>query len=111
MSTRDEPSLTERERAALAGLESLAAAEDPQLAKRLAGASRLRLIAHVPRITAWLHTRWWAVPLLVVGVAFVVVGLGTTVVLSIVGSILMAGGLWLTAGAVERRWIKPRSST
>jgi Protein of unknown function (DUF3040) len=111
MSTRDEASLTDRERAALASLESVAAAEDPQLAKRLGGASRLRLIAHVPRIPAWLHSRWWAVPLLVLGLVLVVVGISTTVVLSVIGAILAAGGLWIAAMVAERRLVNRRSST
>ena len=43
MSARDDASLTDRERAAFAGLEATAAAEDPRLASRLKGSSRLRV--------------------------------------------------------------------
>jgi hypothetical protein len=104
MSTRDDASLTDKERAALASLEAVAAAEDPQLARRLRGANRLRLIApHVPRIPTWLQSPWWAIPLLVAGLALVVVGLSTTVALSVIGSAMMAGGLFILARLVERR--------
>ena len=48
MSARDDASLTDRERAALAGLEATAAAEDPRLASRLKGSSRLRVTTHFP---------------------------------------------------------------
>jgi hypothetical protein len=103
MSTRDDASLTDRERAALASLEAVAAADDPQLARRLRGASRLHLVAHLPRIPAWLRSPWWAVPLFVVGLALVVVGLSTTVVLSVIGTLMMAAALWVGVQVVERR--------
>ena len=100
MSTRDEASLTDRERAALASLEAVAAAEDPQLARRLRGAKRLRLIAQPPAIPSWLRSRWWAVPLLLFGLALVAIGLSTTVALSIVGSVMTAGGLGILTALV-----------
>lgn len=103
MSTRDEASLTDRERAALASLEAVAAAEDPQLAKRLRGAKRFRLIAEPPAIPSWLRSRWWAGPLLLFGLALVAIGLGTTVALSIVGSVMTAGGLGIVVGLVRER--------
>ena len=104
MSARDDASLTDRERAALAGLEATAAAEDPQLASRLTGSSRLRVITHLPRIPAWSRSRWWAGPLVAVGLVLVVVSLSTVWVVGVAGAVIAACGLWIVTGAVQRRW-------
>jgi hypothetical protein len=104
MSTRDDASLTDRERAALASLEAVAAAEDPQLAKRLRGTNRLHLTARLPSVPAWLQSRWMAAPLLLVGLILVLLGLATTFVLSILGVLLTAAGLGLALEAAKVRW-------
>ena len=108
MSTRDDASLTARERAALASLAAVAAAEDPQLARRLRGASRRRAVPQLLRIPGWMRSRWLAGPLVVVGLALVVVGLSVTVVLGVAGAAIAACGLWLTARAIQSRWFVAR---
>jgi hypothetical protein len=87
----------------------VAAAEDPQLARRLRGAGRFRPIIHVPRIPVRAPSSWWAAPLVLVGLALVVASLSTTVVLGVVGAVITASGLRLAAGAIERRWMGDRS--
>jgi hypothetical protein len=104
MSARDDESLTDRERAALAGLEATATAEDPHLASRLNGSSRLGVITHFPRIPAWLRSGWWAAPLIAVGLVLVLVSITTVWVLGVVGAAIAACGLWLVTVAVQRRW-------
>jgi hypothetical protein len=110
MSTRDDPSLTAKERAALASLEAMAAAEDPQLASRLRGSRRLRVFTRLPAIPAWLRSTWWGVPALVVGLALIVLSLSVSVVLGLVGVALAAAGLWMVIQVVDRRWISGRKT-
>jgi len=105
MSTRDDASLTDRERAALASLEAVAAAEDPLLARRLRGTSRLHLVAHLPRIPGWLRSDWCAGPLVLVGMALMLVSMSTTVALGVAGAVVAAVGLRVGVLAVGRRWI------
>ena len=104
MSTRDDASLTARERAALASLAALAAAEDPQLARRLRGSSRLRWITYLPRIPGWFRNSWWGGPLALVGLVLMVLSLSIGVLLGIAGAVVATGGLRMLAGAVETRW-------
>ena len=104
MSARDDASLTDRERTALAGLEARAAAEDPHLASRLMGSSRLAASTHSLRIPAWLRGGWWAGPLIAVGLVLVVVSLSAVWMLGVVGAAIAACGLWLVTGAVGRHW-------
>jgi hypothetical protein len=111
MSTRDDASLTAKERAALANLEAMAAAEDPQLATRLRGSRRLRLFTRLPAIPAWLRSAWWGIPALVVGLALVILSLSVNFVLGLAGAVLAAAGLWLVAKMVDRRWISGRKTT
>jgi hypothetical protein len=111
MSTRDDASLTAKERAALASLEATAAAEDPQLASRLRGSRGLRLFTHLPAVPAWLRSTWWGVPALVVGLALMILSLSVSVELGIAGAVLAAAGLWLVVGMVNRRWLTRSKST
>jgi hypothetical protein len=110
MSTRDDASLTARERAALARLEATAAAEDPQLASRLRGSSRLRLLTRVPAVPGWVRSRWWGVPALVLGLVLVVLSVSLGLAVGIIGAALCVAGLWLVVGMVERRWMRGRTS-
>ena len=111
MSTRDDASLTAKERAALASLEAVAAAEDPQLASRLRGSRRLHVFARMPAIPTWLRSTWWGVPALVVGLVLVVLSLSVSVVLGIVGLVLAGAGLGMVVRIVDRRWISGRKTT
>ncbi len=104
MSTRDDASLTARERAALASLEAVAAAEDPQLARRLRGTNRFRLVTTVPRVPAWVWHSWWGAPLAIVGLVLTVVGLSTSLVVGLIGAVMATAGLRMLVGAVTRRW-------
>jgi hypothetical protein len=110
MSTRDDASLTAKERAALASLEATAAAEDPQLASRLRGSRRLHLFPGLPAIPSWLRSAWWGVPALAVGLALVILSLSVSVLLGFVGAVLAAAGLWLLVKMVDRRWISGRKN-
>ena len=111
MSTRDDASLTAKERAALASLEAMAAAEDPLLASRLRGSRGLRLFTRLPSVPAWLRSTWWGDPALVVGLALMILSLSVSVALGIAGAVLAAAGLWLVVGMVNRRWLTGSKST
>jgi Protein of unknown function (DUF3040) len=111
MSTRDDARLTAQERAAFAGLEAAAAADDPQLAKRLRGSNRVWIRSVVTRITRmaaagsqWLrHLGWWGIPIEVLGLLLVVVSMGAGLVVGIVGALISAFGLCLVALAIQDR--------
>jgi hypothetical protein len=111
MSTRDDASLTARERAALASLEALAAAEDPQLAHRLRGSGRIHLSWRVPRVPDRFRTAWWGGPVVLVGLALMVLSLGTTLVLGVAGAGLATFGLWLVVVAIAPAWFLGASRT
>src|ERR1700760_3911297 len=110
MSTRDDASLTAKERAALASLEAMAAAEDPQLASRLRGSRGLGLFTRLPAIPAWLRSTWWGVPALVVGLALMILSLSVGVALGVVGAILAAAGLIMVTGMVHRHTRRSKST-
>ncbi|MGI8752911.1 MAG: DUF3040 domain-containing protein [Acidimicrobiales bacterium] len=92
MSTRDEATLSAEERAAFARIEAQAIADDPSL-----GASLLFRFEHKLRrvITALgqrSHRTWVGAVLVAAGVALVVVGLATTVALSVLGIVAVVFG-------------------
>ncbi len=103
MSTRDDASLTARERAALASLEAQAHAEDPTLARRLRGSSPFGLVTKVPRIPAWLWQSWWGAPVAVLGLLLVGLSPSTGFVVGLVGALMLVAGLRMVAGAVQAR--------
>lgn len=103
MGTRDDASLTAQERAALAYLEARAVADDPQLSHRLRGRFRPQIEVRIPPVPIWAGSGWWSIPLIVVGMALAVLGVSTGLVVSVVGAIVTAGGLWMVAGIVDRR--------
>jgi hypothetical protein len=109
MGTRDDASLTAKERAALASLEAVAAAEDPQLASRLRGSSRWHWLTRLPAIPVWVRSSWWGVPALVIGLALIVLSLGVGLALGLLGAAMAAAGLWLVVGLIDRRWIRRRT--
>lgn len=122
MSTRD-ARLSPQERAALAGLEAAAAADDPQFAARLRG-SRLARFARVVRaleIPAGLARRlrylrlrrlsrpngWWGISMTLSGLALMIVGLTAGLWLGVSGALVASLGLALVArvlaDALDRR--------
>ena len=108
-----EARLSAAERAALADLESAAAAADPHLAARLRGRAPSRalpaLVTVITRIQgawAWvLRWNWWGIPPVVIGLFLVVLGLAYGLVLSVLGLVVAAVGLRVLAEMVERRWL------
>jgi Protein of unknown function (DUF3040) len=115
MSTRDDARLTAQERAAFAGLEAAASADDPQLAKRLRGSNGVWVKSLLTRsarfLTAgghWvLRLGWWGIPIAVVGLLLVVVGMSAGLVVGVAGALVAALGLYLTARAVVDRRSSP----
>lgn len=115
--------LSAAERAALADLEAAAAAADPTLAARLKGRrlSRFRFLlptrapqlGRVPQLgpvsqlgrwwAALVGIGWWGVPLAVAGLVLVVLGLVSSLAVSVVGALVLVVGLRVIADLVERR--------
>ncbi len=116
MSTRDDARLTARERAALASLESTAAAEDPELAARLTGTGGfrrllvigLRLTARLRTLPPWMRSRWWGVPAVIVGLVLAVLSMSIGLPAGVVGVAVATWGLWLTVTTVEDTWASVR---
>lgn len=104
MSTRDDSRLTAQERAVLANLEATATADDPQLAARLRGPGRWKLIASVPSFPGWIRSVWLAVPAILVGLVLTAASLSTSLVVGVIGVVIAAAGLWSLVSAAERRW-------
>lgn len=104
MSTRDDSRLTAQERAVLASLEAMATADDPQLAARLRGPGRWRLVVRMPSLPAWIRSLWLAVPAVLAGLALIVVSLSTTLAVGVIGAGVAATGLWSLVLSAERRW-------
>lgn len=102
VSRRDDASLTASERAALVRLEARAVADDPVLARRLRGSSRLPAIAHLRLVRMGSGRGGWGATLIVLGLILVALSLSTTWALGVVGSLMTAWGLWMGAGAVKR---------
>lgn len=108
-----EARLSAAERAALADLESAAAAADPHLAARLRGRAPSRVLpvlasarAVALRASAWVLGRgWWGVPVTVLGLLLVGIGLAYGLVLSVAGLVVAAVGLRVLAELVEHRWL------
>jgi hypothetical protein len=111
MSTRDDARLTAQERAAFAGLEAAAAADDPQLAKRLRGSNGIwirSVLTRISRIAAagshrLLNLGWWGIPIALVGLVLVVVSMSAGLLLGVVGAVISTVGLYLVARAIRDR--------
>ena len=104
MSTRDDSRLTAEERAVLANLEATATADDPQLAARLRGPSRWKLVASMPPLPGWVRSLWVAVPAIIAGLVLTAVSLSTSLAVGVVGAGIAAAGLWSLVSTAERRW-------
>lgn len=101
MSTRDDATLSEAERAALAGLESKAEADDPRLAAQLRGRRRtLPKLTVPPMIFHLSHTVVGPI-LALVGLVVLVFSLGTAFPLAVVATAVFFGGMILSAGLVR----------
>ncbi|MBO0692587.1 MAG: DUF3040 domain-containing protein [Acidimicrobiaceae bacterium] len=108
MSPHDEAMLSPAERAALAGLESKAEADDPRLAAALRGGIRRSFpTLRVP--PALIHSALvrsaggWIGPLLVVvGLAVMIVALSSLTILAAFGAVAFMIGAVLSAGLVRR---------
>jgi hypothetical protein len=111
MSTRDDARLTAQERAAFAGLEAAAAADDPQLAKRLRGSNGIWIKSVLTRCTRWAavgwqrlaHLGWWGIPIALVGLLLVVVSMSAGLTTGVVGALISTLGLYLIARAIRDR--------
>jgi hypothetical protein len=118
MGTRDDARLTAQERVALAGLESAAVADDPQLAARLKGSNAIWIRSVLLRpsvflVGKWrwlLHHGWWGVPIVVAGLVIVVVSMSTGFAWGVAGALTAAVGLRLVAEAVEDHWMSASGS-
>lgn len=98
MSTRDDAKLSAAERAALAGLESKAAADDPRLAAQLRGGGRGWPDWHVPEPVRR-ALRAAAGPLAVLaGLAAMVLALSASTPVALAGAVVFVGGMLLSAG-------------
>jgi hypothetical protein len=101
MSTPHEASLTEKERAILAGLAAQAEADDPSLAATLRGRARRARTWPRPvfrlRVPAAVSHWGWGAGLAVVGLILMVASLSISIVLGIVGALFMAAGLYRAA--------------
>ena len=104
MGTRDDASLSAQERAALASLESTAAAADPQLAARLKGHSGLPLREMLARTPLWLRSAWTGAVLVVIGLALMLLSLSLTLAMGFAGAVLAATGLGFITRAALARW-------
>lgn len=103
MSTRDDATLSAEERAAFARIEAQAIADDPSL-----GASLLFRFEHKLRgvATALGHRAqrsWVGALLILVGAGLVVMGLATTVALSVLGIVAVVAGAIPVAELVGAR--------
>ena len=118
MSTRDDARLTAQERAAFAGLEAAAAADDPQLAKRLRGSNGIwirSVLTRISRIAAagshrLLNLGWWGIPIALVGLVLVVVSMSVGFALGVAGALIATFGLYLVARAIRERRTAPVDS-
>lgn len=106
-----ESRLSAAERAALADLESAAAAADPHLDARLSGRTPARALPALARagvvvLRGWaviLGLGWWGGPILLVGLGLTVFGLSQSLVVSVIGLVVATVGLRVLAELLHRR--------
>jgi hypothetical protein len=106
MSTRDEPSLSEREQAILAGLAAKAEAEDPTLAAALRGRRRAPSV-RVPAVPVPLRHWGWGAVLAVVGLLLVVLSLSAGLTLGVVGALAAFAGVGRVAVSAPWAQVHP----
>jgi hypothetical protein len=115
MSARDDATLSAQERAALAGLEARAEADDPKLAAQLSGHGGRPSWLRVPGFGVAVRLNFRPNPLIagpllgVLGVVGLVLGLAISLVISVAGLVALTGGLLLMAGVARSRVAKRRN--
>jgi hypothetical protein len=113
MGTRDDARLTAQERVALAGLESAAAADDPQLAARLKGSNAIWIRSVLLRPSVFLVGKWrwllnhgWCgLPIVAAGLLIVVISMSAGFAWGVAGALTATVGLRLVAQAIDDRWV------
>ncbi|MDQ6839957.1 MAG: DUF3040 domain-containing protein [Actinomycetota bacterium] len=103
MSTRDDATLSAEEKAAFARIEAQAIADDPALGTSLWFHVKQRLRPAVRSVVHRTQRSWTGPLLVVVGVGLVVVGLATTVAVSVLGLVVVVMGSVPVADHVRRR--------
>jgi hypothetical protein len=107
MSTRDEATLSDAERAALAGLETKAEADDPRLAAQLRGRHRTIPKITIPPVLLRASRTAIGPVVAVVGLILTVFALSVSLPVALLGALLLVGGLVmssvLVSAEVERR--------
>src|ERR1700730_11727250 len=102
MGLRDDATLSPQERAALAGLEARAVADDPALAASLRGTDRFKLT--IPLWLPALVGQLWVGPvLLMAGILLTLLSLSVSLVLGIFGALVMAAGIASLRRTVSER--------
>lgn len=101
MSTRDDATLSAAERAALAGLESQAEADDPRLAAHLRGGRRALPSFRVPPALTRVVRTWTGPCAVVVGLAVMILAVSQSTVAALAGALLFITGGLLSASLVR----------
>jgi hypothetical protein len=101
MSTRDEATLSAAERAALAGLESKAEADDPRLAAQLRGGGRVRPTLQVPPGLIRASQTWAGPVVAVAGMAMMILALSSEVGVAVFGALFFVAGLLMSSSLVR----------
>lgn len=103
MSTRDDVTLSAKERTALAGLEAQASADDPTLAARLRGRWVFPVRVQLPTLSTWTLV-WGGAAASVGGLALIVLTLGVGLWAGVVSALVALAGLRALGEAWARRF-------
>ena len=103
MSTRDDATLSAEERAAFARIEAQAIADDPSLGASLWFRFEHQLRGVITALSHRAYRAWVGAVVIVVGVGLVVVGLATTIALSVVGIVAVVAGALPVADRIRQR--------
>jgi hypothetical protein len=102
MIERDEVNLTAAEQAVLTQLEA-SAAKDHRLVRKLGRGGPHRGL-RLGRMSGGPPSPFWAIPLVVAGLATMVLSLSTILAAGWVGLFMTTAGLWHITTALRRRW-------
>ena len=106
MSTRDDATLSAEERAAFAQIEAQAIADDPSLGASLWFRFERQLRGVITALGHRAYRAWVGAVVIVVGVGLVVVGLATTIALSVVGLVVVVAGALPVADRIRQRVVR-----